>query len=234
MQKANWPFTRMVGMVLRPGGLVDFTSRSKELVLKFAKLLSDLESVKNAAAHADTVVEIRIDFILPRFPSEPIINYLTHSHGEILDTLIRITDQNNIQTGTRVFKMDREKLQQNPIPSYLYFGKYRFRTRYQGQLTTYGYCAENDHIKRDCQKKANMKILVRKAKMQIRVATAPNDSESEIEKEPSPTYEEAAMSFERNATRTQNEESQTTIRQKDDLNEEAYKRPFQIPIIHLQ
>ena len=77
-----------------------------------------------------------------------------------------------------------------------------------------------------------MKTLVRKAKMQRRVATTPNDSGSEIEKEPSPTYEEAANSFERNATRTQNKESQTIIRQKDDQKKEAYKRPFQIPVIH--
>ena len=71
-----------------------------------------------------------------------------------------------------------------------------------------------------------MKILVRKAKMQRRVATTPNDSGSEIEKEPSPTYEEAAKSFERNATRIQNEESQTTIKQKEDQKKEANKRPL--------
>ena len=57
VQKANRPFTKIVGMVLRPGGLVDFTLRSKELDLKFAKLLNDLESVKNAPAHADTEVK---------------------------------------------------------------------------------------------------------------------------------------------------------------------------------
>ena len=67
VQKANWPLTKIGGMVLRPGGLVDFTLRSKELALKFAKVLNDLESVKNATAHADTVVEVRIDFISPRF-----------------------------------------------------------------------------------------------------------------------------------------------------------------------
>ena len=143
VQKANWPFIRIVGMVLRPGGLVDFTLRSKKLALKFAKLLNDLGSVKTATAHADTVRESRIDFIPPGFSSEPIIEYLTHNHGEILDTPIRITDRYNMQTGTRVFKMDREKLQQNPIPSYLYFGKYKFSTRYQAQLTTCGHCAEN-------------------------------------------------------------------------------------------
>ena len=193
-------------MVLRHGGLVDLTLRSKELALKFAKLLNDLESVKNATAHADTVVEVRIDFIPPGFPSEPIIKYLTHNHGEILDTHIRITDRYNIETGTRVFKKDKEKLLQNPIPSYLYFGKYKFRTRYQGQPTTCGYCTENDQLERDCQKQANMKILVKKAKMQRRVATIPNDSESEIEKESPPTYEEAAKSFERNDSRIEKEE----------------------------
>ena len=216
VQMANWPFTKIVGMVLRPGGLVDFTLRLKELALKFAKILNDLESVKNATAHADTVVEVRIDFISPGFPSEPIIEYLTNNHGEILDTPIRITDRYNIQTGTRVFKMDREKLQQNPIPSYLYFGKYKFRARYQGQSNTCGYCAENDHLERDCQKKANMKILVKKSKMQRRVGAIPNDSKNEKEKEISPTHEEAAKSFERNDSTTKKEEQK----------KEASKRPL--------
>ena len=74
LQKANWPFTKIVGMVLRPGGQVDFTLKSKDLALKFAKTLNELESVKTATAHADTVVEVRIDFIPPGFPSEPILN----------------------------------------------------------------------------------------------------------------------------------------------------------------
>ena len=93
LQKANWPFTKIVGMVLRPGGLVDFTLKSKDLALKFAKILNELESVKTATAHADTVVEVRIDFIPPGFPSEPISEYLTHNHGEILETPIRISDR---------------------------------------------------------------------------------------------------------------------------------------------
>ena len=112
--------------------------------------------------------------------------------------------------------MDREKLLQNSIPSYLYFGKYKFRTRYQGQPTTCGYCAENDHLERDFQKKANMKILVKKSKMQRRVAAIPNDSESEIEKEISPTHEEAAKSFERNDSTTK----------KENQKKEASKRPL--------
>ena len=212
-------------MVLRPGGLVDFTLKSKNLALKFPKTLNELESVKTTTAHADTVVEVRIDFIPPGFPSEPILEYLTHNHGEILETPIRISDRYNIQTGTRVFKMDREKLEQNPIPSYLYFGKYKFRTRYQGQHTTCGYCAETDHIVRECPKKANMKTLVKKVKMQRRLATTPNESGSEIEGEPSLAYEEAAKSFERKDTRNQKEQSQTTARQKEQKKEDS-KRPL--------
>ena len=224
VQKANWPFTKIVGMVLRPGGLVDFTLRSKELALKFAKVLNDSESVKNATAHAETVVKVRIDFIPPGFPSEPIIEYLTNNHGEVLDTHIRIMDRYNIQTGTRVFIMDREKLQLNPIPSYLYFGKYKFRTRYQGQSTTCGYCAENDHLERDCQKKANMKILVKKSKMQRRVAAIPNDSESEMEKEIQPTHKEAAKSFERDDSTTKKEEQKKEA-SKRSLSDSSYIPP---------
>ena len=39
IQKTNWPLQQILGMVLRSGGLVDFTLRSKDAALKFAKTL---------------------------------------------------------------------------------------------------------------------------------------------------------------------------------------------------
>ena len=114
IQKTNWPLQQIVGMILRPGGLVDFTLRSKDAALKFAKTLSELDSIKTATAHADTVVEVRIDLIPPGFPSEPITEYLMQNHGEVLNTPIRISDRYNIPTGTQVFKMDRKNLEKIP------------------------------------------------------------------------------------------------------------------------
>ena len=38
--KKKWPLTRIVGMVLRPGGLVDFTLKTTDLALSFAKALN--------------------------------------------------------------------------------------------------------------------------------------------------------------------------------------------------
>ena len=70
--KTKWPLTIIVGMVLRPGGLVDFTLKTKDLALSFAKALNDLESIRTATAHADTVVEVRIDFIPQAFPQNPL------------------------------------------------------------------------------------------------------------------------------------------------------------------
>ena len=153
LEKTKWPLTRVVGMVLKPGGLADFTLKSKESALQFAQTLNTLESIRSATAYADRVVEVRIDFIPPGFPSEPILAYLEQNHGEIVGTPICIADRFNIQTGTRVFKMIRENLETNPITSYLYFGKYKFRVRYAGQQTTCGYCVEKDHLERDCKKK---------------------------------------------------------------------------------
>ena len=155
--------------------------------MKFAKSLSNLKSVQNVSAHADTVVEVRIDFIPPGFPTEPISEYLINNHGEISTTPIRITDRFNIQTGTRVFKMHRKNLDNNPIPSYLYFGQHKFRVRYEGQNTTCGYCAEEDQIERNCPKKANMKILAKISKLQKRQAPQNKDQQQEP-----PTKEEVA------------------------------------------
>ena len=209
IEKTKWPLSGLVGMVLRPGALVDFTLKSKESALKFAKSLSNLESVQNVSAHADIVVEVRIDFIPPGFPTEPISEYLINNQGEISTTPIRITDRFNIQTGTRVFKMERKNLDNNPIPSYLYFGQCKFRVRYQGQNTTCGYCAEEDHIERNCPKKANMKILAKNSKLQRRQAPQTED----LQQKP-PTKEEVAKSFESNQPQEKKKEK------------EANKRPF--------
>ena len=99
------------------------------------------------------MVEVPIDFIPPGFPTEPILTYLEKNHGATIGIPIRITDRFIIQTKTRVFKMMLENLETNPITSCFYFGKYKFRVRYAGQQTTCGYCAEKDHMERDCKKK---------------------------------------------------------------------------------
>ena len=184
-------------MVLRPGGLVDFTLRSKDMALSFAKALNDIDSVQSATAHADTVVEVRIDFIPPGFPTDPITAYLEQNHGELLGTPIRISYRFNIQTGTRVFKLERQKLEENPIPSYLYFGQYKFHVKYQGQKTTCGYCAENDHVER-LPKKANLRVLAKNSRLQRRMSKSSTEADSR--RESVPTQDEVANSFERKET----------------------------------
>ena len=185
-------------MALGPGGLVEFTLKRREMALSFAKALNELDSIRSATAHADTVVEVRVDFIPPGFPTDPIKSYLEQNYGELLGIPIRITDRFNIQTGTRVFKLERKKLDENPIPSYLYFGKYKFRVRYQDQKTSCGYCAEDDHVERDCQKKANLRILAKTYRLQRRMAKLPTEDDNlPTRREPAPTQEEAAKSFER-------------------------------------
>ena len=71
-----------------------------------------------------------------------------------------------------------------------------------------------------------MKILVKKVKMQRRVATTSHESKSEIEGEPSPTYDEAAKSFERKDTGNEKEQTQPTARPKEDQKKKTSKRPL--------
>ena len=227
--KSNWPLTRIIGMVLRPGGLVDFTLKTKDLALSFAKTLNELDSIRSATAHADTVVEVRVDFIPPGFPIDPIENYLEQNHGELLGTPIRITDRFNIQTGTKVFKLEREKLDENPIPSYLYFGKYKFRVRYKGQKSTRGYCAEDDHVEQDCEKKADLRVSAMTSRLQRRMAKSPTKADNlPIRREPAPTQEEAAKSFERQSKTS--EEKTSNNSKKEDLPKKQEKEPNKRPL----
>ena len=137
--------------------MVDFTLKTKENAIKMAESLRKSEIIRDVVTHADSVSEVKIDFIPPRFLSKPIVEYLTSKHGEVLHAPIRISDRCNIQTGTRVFKMEKKSLETNPTPSFIFFGKYKFRVRYAGQPMTGGYCTEEDHhIERECKRKTNM------------------------------------------------------------------------------
>ena len=229
LAQTKWPLTLIIGMVLRPGGLVDLTLKTEDMVLSFAKTLNELDSIRSATAHADTVVEVRMDFISLGFPTNPIKTYLEQNHSELLGTSIRITDRFSIQTGTRVFKLEREKLEENPIPSYLYFGKYKFRVRYQGQKTTCGYCAEDDHVERDCQKKANLRVLAKTSRLQRRMAKSPTETDNLLtRREPALTQEEAAKSFERQS-KTSEEKTRNNSKKKDPSKKqekEPNKRPL--------
>ena len=239
VEKAKWPLARVAGMVLRPSCLVDFTVKSKESALQFAQTLITLDSIRSATAYADRVVEVRIDFFPPGFPSEPISAYLEQNHGEILGTPIRITDRFNIQTGTRVFKVIRKILETNPITSHLYLGKYTFRVRYVGQQTTCGYCAEKDHLERDCKKKENMIILTKSSKMERRLAKNPPECNFENKQsEPLPTPEEAKQSFEedksKSSTPEERKKKEDKIEQKSTSNHterQCKQRLWETPFI---
>ena len=100
-------------------------------------------------------------------------------------------------------------METNPFTSYLYLGKDKFRVQYAGQQTTSGYCAEKDHMERDCKKKKNMTILRKYSKMERGSAKNPPGSTSEIEpSEPLPTLEEAKQFFEDNKRKNSTPEEQ--------------------------
>ena len=86
--------------------------------------------------------------------------------------------------------MTREVLEENSIASYLFFGKYKFRVRYTGQKTTCGYCAEQDHLERNCTKNQNIIIIVQNSKSEKRMAKKSNEVEIKP-LNPPPTQEEA-------------------------------------------
>ena len=64
-----------------------------------------------------------------------------------------------------------------------------------------------------------MKILVKKVKMQRRIASTPREFNSEIERESSTTYEEVLKSFENNI-------EETKVSDKPTQKKEPYKRPL--------
>ena len=180
LQEIQFGHTNFEGIVTRPGQLVDFTLKNKITALKFANMLKENPKVKDVLAHVDNIRDVRLSYVPPNFPEQPIIDYMTLNHGQIEKTY-RLKDIYGIQTGTRVYKLQRRDLEVKPIPSYLYFGKYKFAVKYEGQDNTCAYCAENGHTEKQCPQKQQLKIFKVGNKRKIQPETPNNDPRSEPE-----------------------------------------------------
>ena len=180
LQEIKFNVANLEGIVTRPGQLVDFTLKNKNTALKLANMLKENPKVKDVLAHADNMRDVRLSYVPPNFPEQPIIDYMTLNHGQIEKTY-RLKDIYGIQTGTRVYKLQRRVLEVKPIPSYLYFGKYKFVVKYEGQDNTCAYCAETGHTEKQCPQKQQLKAFKLGNVGKIQPETPNNDSRSEPE-----------------------------------------------------
>lgn len=171
LQEIKFGVNNLEGIVTRPGQLADFTVKNKPAAIKLAELLQKSGKVKNVTAYALSIVDVRFEYVPPNFPDAPILDYLRGNHGEV-QNFRRITDKYGIQNGVRIFKLNRQDLENRPLPSFLYFGKYKFSIRYIGQEATCGFCAEVGHIERDCGKKQQQKMSTFKRQGIRRIGTS--------------------------------------------------------------
>ena len=119
-------------------------------------MLKENSKVKDVLAHADSMRDVRVGYVPPNFPEQPILDYITLNHGQIEKTY-RLKDVYGVQTRTRIYKLLRKYLETKPIPSCLYFGKCKFSVKYEGQDNTCPYCAEIGHTERECPQKQQIK-----------------------------------------------------------------------------
>ena len=118
LQETQFAPNNFEGIVTRPGQLVDFTLKNRNAALKYANMLKENSKVKDVLAHADSMRDTRVSNVPPNFPEQPILDYITLNHEQIEKTY-RLKDVYEVQTGTRIYKLQRKDLETNPIPSYL-------------------------------------------------------------------------------------------------------------------
>ena len=86
LQKIQFAPNNFKEIVTRPGQLVDFTSKDRNAALKFANMLEENSKVKDVLAHADSMRDVRVSYVPPNFPEQPILDYITLNHGQIEKT----------------------------------------------------------------------------------------------------------------------------------------------------
>ena len=92
-----------------------------------------------------------------------------------------------------------------------------------------GYCAEDDHVERDCQKKANLRVLAKTSRLQRRMVKSPTEADNlPTRREPAPTQEEAAKSFERQSKTSEKKTNNNS--KKEDLSKKQEKEDNKRPL----
>ena len=119
-------------------------------------MVKENSKIKDELAHADSMRDVRVSYVPPNFPEQPTLDCITLNHGQIEKTY-RLKNVYGVQTGTRIYKPQRKDLETKPITRYLYFGKYKFSVKYEGQDNTSAYGAEIGHTEKECPQKQQIK-----------------------------------------------------------------------------
>ena len=114
--------------------------------------------VEDVSVYADSNTDVRIGYVPPHSPNQPIVNYRVHNHGKI-NKPFKQKGQLKLKQMSESANFNKKDLKNNPITNYLYFGKYKFSIRYEGQDETCGYCAKIGHNEREYKQKNEIKIF---------------------------------------------------------------------------
>ena len=140
------------GIVLRSGQLVDFHSKKKKLCFSTGEKIKANDKVQEIIAYAESNVDVRIAHIPSLFPGTHLEDYIQLNHGQIIKNF-RQRDRFNLETEVRIYKLERKNLDNNPISSYSYFGKYKFPVSYKEQRQACDFCTETSHNEKHCERK---------------------------------------------------------------------------------
>ncbi|CAK8684296.1 unnamed protein product [Clavelina lepadiformis] len=202
LKEVKIPIQYIEGIIQKPGNTVNITVDKRNSAIKLADLLRKRPEVKSAIAHGDERIDLTIRWVPIHYPQKHLDEIL--ADYEIHGPVQLGSDKYGIKDGRRIYRVNKETMERNQLPSYLYLGKIRCAVSYNGQIQTCSFCTEQGHKFRDCPKR--MRIGNSDADKQDVPMTTTRNVESE-EEEPAPPLSERTIKLLREKSTKDTEKS---------------------------
>ena len=131
---------------------IDITCKNRKYLLELYEQLKSNDSVYEVQLYESDNVNVILGWVPIPLPNETI----QQSIEEVFGKVIKISEKkykDGLKSGIRILTMNKNELETNPLPSYIFIDGFELYVTYKGQTVTCRFCGETGHVQMNCEKR---------------------------------------------------------------------------------
>ena len=124
---------------------IDITCKNRKILLELYEQLKSNDSVYEVQLYESDNVNVILGWVPISLPNETI----QQSIEEVFGKVIKISEKkykDGLKSGIRIITMNKNELETNPLPSYIFIDGFELYVNYKGQTVTCRFCGETGHV----------------------------------------------------------------------------------------
>ena len=136
MKKIKFGTRKLVGVAEMKSRSIDITCRTRQDVLELYEKLREVDNVYHVRLYESDHINVLLGWVSIPLPNERFKQSIEATYGKVAK-LIEKRHKDGLRSGIRILSMNKDELDVNPIPSYIFIDGFELFVTYSGQQVTY-------------------------------------------------------------------------------------------------